>query len=354
MKIGFGSADWSSSVFDDKGHPVWGGSGWARLGQYQHRLGHEVVVGPLISKNDTFGVQDWDGNHHFDLDVIVMQRVMFDIAEKMKRAKAEGQILINDIDDLYWNLHPANLAWKASHPQFNSIENRNHYRAIISNSSGLIISTQYLAEAIKPMIQSPSIIIGNYIDPDRFIVRQHSDSEPPCIGWVGSTSHRSGDLELLRNVLPPLVRSNSVRVQHSGHLNGAPTFAEAVGLPVELVQTLPMAGPDKYASLLNFDIGLVPLNVIPFNRAKSNIKGLEYAAAGIPFVASDIDEYSRLANEFGVGRVVRKPNQWIAALRQLCDFDTRKAEAQQNLERLQPFFIQEGAKKMKDFIESFV
>lgn len=353
MKIGFGSADWSSSVFDDKGHPVWGGSGWARLGQYQHRIGHEVVVGPLISKDDTFGVQDWDGNHHFDLDVIVMQRVMFNIAEKMKKAKANGQILINDIDDLYWNLHPANMAWKASHPQFNSIENRNHYKEIIKNSSGLIISTPYLAESISTMIKSPSVVIGNYIDPERFIVHEHSD-HIPCVGWVGSTSHRSGDLEILRNVLPPLVRNGVIKVQHSGHLQGARTFAEAVGLPIEAVQTLPMAGPDKYASLLNFDIGLVPLTVIPFNRAKSNIKGLEYAAAGIPFIASEIDEYARLANDFRIGRTVRKANHWIAAIGQLCHPEMRKEEAQRNLDRLKPFFIQEGANKMKDFIESFV
>lgn len=353
MKIGFGSADWSSSVFDDNGHPVWGGSGWARLGQYQHRLGHDVVVGPLISKGNIFGVQDWDGNNHFDLDVVIMQRVMFDIADKMKKAKAEGQILINDIDDLYWSLHPANMAWKASHPQFNSIENRSHYRAIISNSSGLIISTKYLAEAIKPMIKSPNVIIGNYVDPDRFIVRNHSDTELPCIGWVGSTSHRSGDLELLRQVLAPLARTGQIRVQHSGHLEGTRTFADAVGLPVESVATLPMAGPDKYATLLNFDIGLVPLTVIPFNRAKSNIKGLEYAAAGIPFIASEIDEYSYLANKFGIGRIVKKPNQWIAAIKDLCNLEVRQAEAQRNLELLKPFHIDEGARKMKNFIESF-
>lgn len=353
MKIGFGSADWSQSVFDDKGHPVWGGSGWARLGQYQHLLGHEVVVGALISKDDTFGVRDWDGVNHFDLDVIVMQRVMFDIADKMKKARANGQILINDIDDYYWGLHPANYAWKASHPKFNSVENRNHYRAIISNSSGLIISTKFLATSVQPMVKSPVAIIGNYIDPDRFTPRIHTDTPKPCVGWVGSTSHRSGDLELLRSVLPMLVRNDEITVHHSGHLNGARTFAEAVNLPVEAVTTLPMAGPDKYPTLMTFDIGVVPLNVIPFNRAKSNIKGLEYTAAGIPFVASEIDEYSILSNEYGIGRTVKKPNQWIAALRQLCDTEVRKAEAQANHERLKPFFIQEGAKLMKDFIESF-
>jgi glycosyltransferase involved in cell wall biosynthesis len=50
-----------------------------------------------------------------------------------------------------------------------------------------------------------------------------------------------------------------------------------------------------------FDIGIAPLDDIVFNHAKSWLKGLEYAALGIPFVASDLPEYVRLEKQHGIG-----------------------------------------------------
>lgn len=354
MKIGFASADWSQSVFDDRGHPVWGGSGWARLGQYQNIVPHNVVVGALCSKKGVFGVIDWDKNPHFDLDVILMQRVMFDdVADKIRPAIAAGQKIINDVDDWYWGLSQSNQAWQASHPKYNPTENRDHYRKIVEWSSGVIASTPYLATKLKEFVRCPVVTIGNYIDTDRFTQHNHVD-DVPTVGWVGSTSHRSNDLEILRTVLPQLVKSGKIKLQHSGHLRGAATFASAVGVPDELVATMPMAAPKDYPSLLNFDIGLVPLNDIPFNQAKSYIKGLEYAAAGIPFIASNLDEYRRLSDQYNIGRTAKKANHWRAAIQQLSDPAIRQQEAAKNLDNLRPLDIHIGAALLTEYLESFV
>ena len=84
-----------------------------------------------------------------------------------------------------------------------------------------------------------------------------------------------------------------------------------------------------YGNLLTqFDVGLVPLTDIPFNHAKSCIKGLEYASAGIPFVAQDLSEYRMLADS-GVGRVASTPGEWVEHLEDLLDLGTRKIEAAQ-------------------------
>ena len=42
---------------------------------------------------------------------------------------------------------------------------------------------------------------------------------------------------------------------------------------------------------LNADIGLAPLEINDFNRAKSDLKILEYAVCGIPGVYTDIEPY---------------------------------------------------------------
>jgi hypothetical protein len=80
------------------------------------------------------------------------------------------------------------------------------------------------------------------------------------------------------------------------------SFADQSGIDPKRLKTLPMQPMNRYHLMFQMDIGLVPLNDIPFNRAKSFIKGLEYTASGIPFVAQGTGEYELLATD-GVGRV---------------------------------------------------
>jgi hypothetical protein len=82
------------------------------------------------------------------------------------------------------------------------------------------------------------------------------------------------------------------------------------------------------------------LNDIPFNHAKSFIKGLEYAAAGIPFVSSFSPEYEYLA-EHGVGRVAKTQDEWVYHLDELNRKITRIEEVEENLENIKKFGMDE-------------
>jgi glycosyltransferase involved in cell wall biosynthesis len=66
------------------------------------------------------------------------------------------------------------------------------------------------------------------------------------------------------------------------------------------------------------DIGIVPLEISPFNQAKSALKGLEYAALGIPFIASPTREYERL-ELYGVGKTAKTPAEWRKHLQRMID-----------------------------------
>jgi glycosyltransferase involved in cell wall biosynthesis len=61
---------------------------------------------------------------------------------------------------------------------------------------------------------------------------------------------------------------------------------------------------------------LVPLLDSPFNRAKSWLKGIEYASLGVPFIASPLPEYRKLA-ELGAGVLADTPQQWYEAIAML-------------------------------------
>jgi hypothetical protein len=64
--------------------------------------------------------------------------------------------------------------------------------------------------------------------------------------------------------------------------------------------------------LADFDVGIVPLADIPFNRGRSNVKAREYAAAGVPWLASPVGAYEDLGSEQG-GQLV-EADGWFDAL----------------------------------------
>jgi hypothetical protein len=66
----------------------------------------------------------------------------------------------------------------------------------------------------------------------------------------------------------------------------------------------------------------VPLSKCAFNEFKSNLKGLEMAASGNPFVASPTESYIEL-HAHGAGELARKPKDWHRALDRLRDPEER-------------------------------
>jgi glycosyltransferase involved in cell wall biosynthesis len=67
--------------------------------------------------------------------------------------------------------------------------------------------------------------------------------------------------------------------------------------------------------LADFDVGIVPLADTPFNRARSNVKARELAAAGVPWLASPVGAYRSLGREQG-GMLVEE-GDWLASLEAL-------------------------------------
>jgi hypothetical protein len=84
------------------------------------------------------------------------------------------------------------------------------------------------------------------------------------------------------------------------------------------------------------DIGIVPLEARDYNRAKSALKGMEYAACGIPFVASPSPEYAWLGCGILAGASLedQSPAAWQAALERLLDSDERTRVAHLQTDRV--------------------
>lgn len=281
---------------------------------------------PAWTAQEGFGVATHEGHAQFGFDVVVMKMLMARwIPKQMQRAKELGQRIIVDMDDAFDHLHEDNLAFHTTDPEKNKVNNRAHLWDVLREADLVTVSTPFLLDYYSQELPNV-VMVRNAINPHQFQARKHT-TRKPIIGWVGAMGWRSNDVETLRAWLPEFVEEHDLTVFHGGHEPEYRSFADASGVHPDRVTQYPMLPLTMYHEFFHhFDIGLVPLSFIPFNEAKSNIKGLEYAASNIPFVAAATGEYRWLESQ-GVGRTSATPDEWVQHLTELLDYKTRKREA---------------------------
>lgn len=354
FRVGFASTDWSH--VDNS--PVPNGCTWYRCmlpAQQLNVANIHASVGFLEStKKGEFTIRRVNNTVSDKNDIIVLKVVMMQKAlDNFDRARRMGQKIVVDVDDLFEGLHPTNFAHNSTDPKRWPDNNRDIYMQIIEAADALIVSTQFLYDHYKKKHpKKPVFMVRNAIDIERYKPRKMK-KRSPIIGWLGAVPWRSEDLEQLKGFLGSYLSSRQIRFHHAGHLPWAPGAHLRLRIEPRYVSVSPMVPlfelPTVYS---HFDIGIVPLNDIPFNRAKSFIKGLEYTGGGIPFVASALPEYEFLAQN-GVGRVAKTESEWASHFDELLDFKTRSEEAERQYEIVKErFSMQSSARQWVDVFKA--
>jgi len=322
LNIGFLTRDWT---VPPPFNAIPGGCAYYRCYLPMVVCGHRGQMGlPVFNSAHGFGIIE-DGNvgaygfNQVMLKLIMDRPTPHQITLAQKNAR---QRIIIDIDDYFDGLTPANKAYGLTDPESNKKFNRDYYKESIHHADIITVSTPFLRDHYQ-QFHDNVVMIRNGVNTQQFTPRIHRPGKP-VIGWAGSTAFRNNDLEQLREWLPEVLEKNDLFFYHVGATGK--DICDIAGIPEQRLITSPLCDIKTYGKALQFDIGLVPLNNIPFNEAKSNIKGLEYAAAGIPFIASDMPEY-RLLHETGVGTLASTPEQWTLAVERLLDHRERKKEA---------------------------
>jgi glycosyltransferase involved in cell wall biosynthesis len=321
------SVAWITADFSLQAKPPQpNGCAWYRMvlpSRELAKMGWESVVGMPVASEDGIGVAHGDGGY-FGFDVNVLKLLMNQTVPSLIRTmQAKGEHVVVDVDDFHFGLHEENVAHGTTDPYRNPQSNRAYYESSIRAADTVTVSTSFLADFYQRRVRDVRIV-RNAVDTDRFT--PVTQGEDPVYGWVGATMWRSGDIEILKEWLPGFVKDNKVKVHHAGHIPGdSKHFGVRAGVP--RVSTTSMCLITDYPKLLTMQVGLVPLNRIPFSEAKSYLKGLEYAAAGIPFIATPTEEYRLLASQ-GIGRLAETPEEWRDHATELLDPDVRREEAE--------------------------
>ena len=245
-----------------------------------------------------------------DYDVIVLQLASTqDALDAIPLMQKQGIAVVIEIDDNYWAFE-RNHSMKQYYQQGKC--NIYHMANACKMADLITVSTPALAQEIRTFTSCPIRVIRNCI-PESYLTTPRKEYDGFRVGWSGNPHTHPRDLEVTGGYVPTVCRATgstyfSLGTDISAAILG---FDEGETLFTEWVPL------KEYPYALNqMDVGIVPLKMSPFNESKSYLKGLEFAALGIPFVASPTSEYLKL-NRHGVGLIAREKHQWFSQLKQL-------------------------------------
>ncbi len=137
------------------------------------------------------------------------------------------------------------------------------------------------------------------------------------IGWGGSHGH----LEDMAEIADSLIEWVNKQPNASLHLMcSEPIWKLFDPLPEnKKKRTLPGSMEDYYNFLRTIDIGIAPLKDTAFNRSRSDVKFLEYAASGVVPVMAYMEPYTNSVDTGKTGFLFKDTSHLIIILNQLLE-----------------------------------
>lgn len=203
-------------------------------------------------------------------------------------------------------------------------------------------------EAYAEQFCDRSMILPTVVDTDRYLPISRPD-RPITIGWIGSPS-----TYVLVPPLLPLLRDLAdergvrVRVVGAGKAAERDQFA---GL--DLVD---WSEASEIADVQAMDIGIMPLQDLPFQRGKCGYKLIQYMACGLPVVASPVGVNAAIVEDGVTGFLADTLDQWRTALNRLIDdADLRRSMGQAGRRRaVEAYSLQTHAPRLVEVMRAAV
>lgn len=224
-------------------------------------------------------------------DAVIVLRTSLD-DEWRRILKETAHRIIYDFDDAIW------------------LSDAEGFLEMLTLAHAVVAGNFYLALHAS-RLNSTVYMIPTGVRLDRYerAARNVPSANGRCIvGWVGSP-WTTKYLEMLVEPLSRLGKSIDLTFRVVG--TGPATLPHFPNVKVETYPALPY---DPVEFVPEFDVGVMPLPDTEWERGKCGAKLLEYMAAGIPSVSSDVGESRRIVQEGTSGFVARDADEWTDKL----------------------------------------
>jgi len=242
-------------------------------------------------------------------DAVVLQKKLPSLPETFL-LKAACRRLVYDFDDAVYLRDVA-------HEKARSTARRMKFTAVARAADLVVAGNGLLADAARAANRNV-VVIPSAVETRGVAARDHADPNPqPVVGWIGG----AGNLRHLALLEPVLERLSQ---RHQFELR----VISSKALPMAGVRTrfVPWALETQERELAQLDVGLMPLPPSPFAAGKCGYKALQYMAAGVPPVVSDVGVNRHIVADGSEGYVVKEIDDFGPALESLLDDAGRRAE----------------------------
>lgn len=164
----------------------------------------------------------------------------------------------------------------------------------------VLVSTQPLADRLAEYNRHirvlPNALDERLLSPELGRRRSIFDLDPLVIGYMGTHTHDE-DLRLIVESLRQIKAATPLELHLIGVTEDKETWRllEALPFPVRRVKPPTPEYPHFmawFSSQVRWEIGLAPLQKTDFNQCKSDVKFLDYAAAGVGGIYSNVTAYA--------------------------------------------------------------
>ena len=294
--------------------------------QEMAKHGHELTIGNNVAEfrrkmeGGPLGVE-FTPVLHADMsqfDIAMGQRLNAHGALPIWRRMSATTRTVFEIDDDPFNIEPHNWNAYELYSRADVLDAVTHFA---ETAAAVTVTTEPLAEVMRKY--NPNVhILPNHV-PGFVLDLPAPEGERPAVGWAGGASHGK-DIKVISRPLRQFLD------RHPGWdavLIGTDYRLEVKHMRCGFIPWVHVThDPEAYYRTIDFDIGLAPLHPSEFARSKSFIKALEYAARGIPVIASDMEPYRDFVVHGETGWLARYDHEWLKYLTELANDDAMRAE----------------------------
>ena len=250
--------------------------------------GHDVVIGQRFNKPG--------GVHLF------------------REARTAQSRLVYELDDDVFHVTADNFAAHHMWQRPDILDAATHAMEV---ADMITCSTQPLAEVLSEW--NPNVVVLENRIPGWVCDTERKRRDRPAVGWAGGASH-GVDVGL---IVSPVKRFLKRFPGWDFRLAGTdyrPTFK--AGKRAVYSKWVHVNDDERgYFTSPDWDIGLAPVEPSRFNASKSCLKALEYAALGIPVIASDWYPYRDFVKHGETGFLVKRDHEWLKYMSELASDD---------------------------------
>ncbi|HED17020.1 MAG TPA: glycosyltransferase, partial [Gammaproteobacteria bacterium] len=299
------------------GVPLHGGSGEYRVTSPLRVLDREALAQTDVTYSEVYNTQrvlTSSELQRVQADTLLLNAPVLDahLHALNNYKKLNDVFLVYSLDDLITRVPRESPAWKKI-----PADARSRIREGLSYCDRMIVSTEPIAHYCRNMIDDIQVI-PNTLENAIWggLTSRRSSGKKPRVGWAGAQQHE-GDLRIIEDVVKQL--ADQVEWVFFGMCPDS--LKPYVREQHEFVMSY-YDYPEKLASL-NLDLALAPLDISPFNEAKSHLRLLEYGILGWPVICTDILPYQNGP----VCRVGNTTKEWVDAIQaRINDLDATRLE----------------------------